>query len=142
MNTREGMRRLGIVLGVVGGGIGGFFGYIDAQNLWNTHMAHKKFESLMALPAVQEATGFTRVTAEGLTTLEEERLKLEQAGDPRAAKVMAAQKVIIARLYGRRSQLSVEIAAIVEELARRFGVAQQVDYLDEITVSVNLEGIK
>ena len=114
MNAREGMRRLGIVLGVVGGVIGGFFGYSDAQNLWNTRTAHRKFESLMALPAVQEATRFT---TEDISALQEELLKLEQAGDPRAAKVMAAQKALIAELYRRRSQLPREKAAIVEELA-------------------------
>lgn len=52
MNAREGMRRLGIVLGILGGIAGGFFGYTDVQNVWTSH---RKFESLLASPTVQKA---------------------------------------------------------------------------------------
>ena len=65
MNTREGMRRLGIVLGVLGGVLGGFFGYSDAQNLWNTRMTHRKFESIMALPTMQKVAKADWVTVSG-----------------------------------------------------------------------------
>lgn len=34
MNVGEGVRRLGIVLGLVGGAIGVLFGYESAQHLW------------------------------------------------------------------------------------------------------------
>ena len=47
MNLREGMRRLGIVLGIAGGVIGVIFGYDDAAHLWNMHIAHQKFDVLM-----------------------------------------------------------------------------------------------
>jgi hypothetical protein len=52
MNVREGMRRLGIVLGVVGCAIGILFGYESARQLWDVHTAHQRFESLMASPTM------------------------------------------------------------------------------------------
>ena len=50
MNVGEGFRRVGIVLGVVGSAIGILSGYESAQTLWNTHITHQRFESLMASP--------------------------------------------------------------------------------------------
>jgi hypothetical protein len=52
MNVGEGLRRLGIVLGFVGGAIGVLPGYEGAWNLWNAHVTHKGFESLMASPTM------------------------------------------------------------------------------------------
>ena len=50
MNVGEGFRRVGIVLGVVGSAIGILSGYESAQTLWNAHITHQRFESLMASP--------------------------------------------------------------------------------------------
>jgi len=54
MNVREGMRRLGILLGACGGILGAFLGYSDARTTWDTHVAHGRFESLMASPIMQK----------------------------------------------------------------------------------------
>ena len=54
MNVREGMRRLGILLGVCGGILGGFIAYSTAETLWNTGAAYRKFASLMASPAMHK----------------------------------------------------------------------------------------
>lgn len=51
MNVREGMRRLGIVFGLLGGIAGGFVGYGDVQKVWTLH---RQFDSLTALPSVQK----------------------------------------------------------------------------------------
>ena len=59
MNFREGMRRLGILLGAAGGIVGGFLAFVpdfgNATGLWNTLTAHRKFEAAMTLPTVQKA---------------------------------------------------------------------------------------
>jgi hypothetical protein len=52
MNVREGARRLGIVIGVLGGTLGAFAGYPSARDLWNARAASKKFDSLMASPTM------------------------------------------------------------------------------------------
>jgi hypothetical protein len=52
MNIREGARRLGIVLGALGGTVGAFAGYPSARDLWNARAAGKEFESLMASPTM------------------------------------------------------------------------------------------
>ncbi len=65
MNVREGMRRLGLLLGVSGGIMGGFLGYSDAQNLCNVWTAHRKFESLMALPTTQKVAHAASVYQSG-----------------------------------------------------------------------------
>jgi hypothetical protein len=48
MNFREGMRRLGVVLGVAGSVIGIMSVYESSHGLWNAHIGHQRFESLMA----------------------------------------------------------------------------------------------
>lgn len=53
MNVREGTRRLGVLLGVLGGVIGAFAEYPNGLALWNARQTHKRFESLMASPAMQ-----------------------------------------------------------------------------------------
>jgi hypothetical protein len=59
MNFREGMRRLGILLGAAGGIMGGFLAFVpafgNAPGVWNALTAHRKFEAAMALPTVQKA---------------------------------------------------------------------------------------
>jgi hypothetical protein len=58
MNFREGMRRLGILLGAAGGIMGGFLAFVpafgNAPGVWNTLTAHRKFEAAMMLPTVQK----------------------------------------------------------------------------------------
>jgi hypothetical protein len=46
MNAREGMRRLGLVLGVLGCVVGGVFGYLDLQNVWSSHTKFERLQSL------------------------------------------------------------------------------------------------
>ena len=53
MNTREGLRRLAIALGIIGAILGGVFGYNKTNIMWRAHTAHKRFEALVARPAVQ-----------------------------------------------------------------------------------------
>jgi hypothetical protein len=60
MNLREGMRRLGILLGVSGGILGGCLAYSDARATWDNHTAHRKFESLMASPTMQKVAEAAR----------------------------------------------------------------------------------
>lgn len=52
MNIGEGLRRLGIVLGVVGILLGAIYGYEDARAVWSLHIAHQRFESLMTSPTM------------------------------------------------------------------------------------------
>jgi hypothetical protein len=54
MNVREGMRRLGILVGTCGGILGGCLAYSDARTTWDNHTAHRKFEFLMASPTMQK----------------------------------------------------------------------------------------
>ncbi len=49
MNIREGMRRVGIVLGALGCVAGGGLGYWSLQEVWR---AHTRFERLQALPVM------------------------------------------------------------------------------------------
>src|SRR5262245_31567621 len=65
MNAREGMRRLGILLGVSGGILGGFLGCSDAQDLWSHWNAHRQFESLMALPVTQKVASAAKIHQSG-----------------------------------------------------------------------------
>lgn len=55
MNVREGMRRLGILLGVWGGIVSGLLAYRDAKAAWDRHTAFRRFESLMASPTMRKA---------------------------------------------------------------------------------------
>src|SRR5258706_3480824 len=58
MNIREGMRRLGAVLSVVGAVGGGYLGYlsgIDAwSDAWQTYKDQRTFESVMAMPIAKK----------------------------------------------------------------------------------------
>jgi hypothetical protein len=51
MNFKEGMRRVGIVLGLLGGITGGVFGYSELQNAWGLHT---RFKRLQALPVMHD----------------------------------------------------------------------------------------
>lgn len=51
MNAIEGMRRVGIVLGILGSIIGGVIGYSDLQTVWSSH---RKFERLQSLAVMNE----------------------------------------------------------------------------------------
>jgi hypothetical protein len=56
VNIKEGMRRVGILLGVAGGLFGGVLAYLEGQSLWNARAAHLRFESVMASPTMQQIT--------------------------------------------------------------------------------------
>ena len=64
MNVREGMRRLGILLGACGGILGGCLAYSDARATWDNHTAYRKFASLMASPTVQKVAEAARDDAD------------------------------------------------------------------------------
>ena len=66
MNIREGMRRIGILLGVSGGLLGGSLAYSEAQNLWTTRAAHKKFEFLMTTPTMQKVAKDMKIDYDAL----------------------------------------------------------------------------
>ena len=51
MNFKEGMRRVGIVLGLLGGITGGVLGYSELQNAWSLHT---RFKRLQALPVMDD----------------------------------------------------------------------------------------
>lgn len=53
INVREGVRRLSIVLGILGAILGTLAAFPSARDLWDARMASKRFESLTALPEVQ-----------------------------------------------------------------------------------------
>ena len=57
MNAKEGMRRLGILLGTLGAVTGGFLAYLSAQPIWNSH---RKFEAIMRTPTGQSLTKATK----------------------------------------------------------------------------------
>lgn len=52
MNIREGMRRLGILLGITGGVVGGCFSYTGAKTVWQEYTEYKSFTSSMASPTM------------------------------------------------------------------------------------------
>jgi len=54
VNAREGMRRLGILLGICGGILGGCLACSDAKVAWDTYVAYRRFASLMAYPTMQK----------------------------------------------------------------------------------------
>ena len=60
MNVREGMRRLGILLGVSGGILGGCLAYSDAKAAWDSHAAYRAFESRMASSTMQKVAKAAR----------------------------------------------------------------------------------
>lgn len=53
MNVMEGMRRLALLLGVVGAIFGGIFSYVEFQNLLNQKARHDRFEQLANSDVVQ-----------------------------------------------------------------------------------------
>src|ERR1017187_6384310 len=57
MNFREGMRRTGIVLGILGACAGGVLAYADASPLWQAWHEHRRLQALLATPTVRRATG-------------------------------------------------------------------------------------
>jgi hypothetical protein len=57
MNLKEGMRRVGIVLGLLGACAGSVLAYADASSLLKTWREYKRFQALLATPTVRRATG-------------------------------------------------------------------------------------
>ena len=54
MNITEGMRRIAIALGGLGGIAGAFAGYQIAHEVWETRSAHNRFESLADSAVIQK----------------------------------------------------------------------------------------
>jgi hypothetical protein len=54
MNVREGMRRLGLVVGVLGAGAGAVGGYIKLQPLLAQRGQYERFQVLVSAPTVQK----------------------------------------------------------------------------------------
>jgi hypothetical protein len=61
-NLREGMCRVGIVLGILGFIAGGIFGYLQLQIVWTRHT---EFERLSSLGVMREATKAVRDYRDG-----------------------------------------------------------------------------
>jgi hypothetical protein len=57
MNFREGFRRTGILLGILGACAGAVLTYATAPPAWRAWREHKKFESLLTTTTVRKATG-------------------------------------------------------------------------------------
>jgi len=57
MNLKEGMRRTGILIGVLGACAGVVLAYADALPLWSTWREHRRFQALLDTPTVRKATG-------------------------------------------------------------------------------------
>jgi hypothetical protein len=57
MNLKEGLRRTGIVLGVLGACAGCVLAYADAAPLWRTWGEYKRFQALLGTPTVRRASG-------------------------------------------------------------------------------------
>ncbi len=68
MNLKEGTRRLGIVLGILGGVLGTFIAYQNGVDLWHTHVAHKRFESLLGSPTMLKVVKTEALSQESLST--------------------------------------------------------------------------
>ncbi len=68
MNLKEGTRRLGIVLGILGGVLGTFVAYQNGVDLWHTHVAHKRFESLLGSPTMLNVVKTETLLQESLST--------------------------------------------------------------------------
>ena len=54
MNLREGMRRIGMVLGVAGAIIGGVAGYASASTTWQSRASARQFQYLRSCPTVEK----------------------------------------------------------------------------------------
>ena len=54
MNIREGMRRVGILLGAAGALVGGAVAFSQSQTVWGLRARHRRFEAVMATPTMQK----------------------------------------------------------------------------------------
>jgi len=57
MNLKEGFRRTGILLGVLGATAGVVLAYVTAPPLWQTWREHEKFQALLTTPMVRSVSG-------------------------------------------------------------------------------------
>ncbi|MEQ1883720.1 MAG: hypothetical protein ABL967_01575 [Bryobacteraceae bacterium] len=55
MDIREGMRRLSLVVGFLGGSAGGFLVYPEVKPTWDACMYYRNFSDAASLPTVQKA---------------------------------------------------------------------------------------
>lgn len=82
MNFREGTRRLGIVLGVLGGSIGAFEGYLSARDLWNAGTGSRKFESLMDSPTMLKVARAAKDCVQSRFYQNRTKAKPDKSGGP------------------------------------------------------------
>lgn len=54
VNVEKGIRRLALLLGILGALVGLWFGYGTVRILWGAHVVHERFSALFARPAVQK----------------------------------------------------------------------------------------
>lgn len=60
MNVNEGLRRLGIVLGLLGAIAGGIAGFRVGRPAWSAFAAHRRFQSVLSSPTMVRASGAIR----------------------------------------------------------------------------------
>ncbi len=60
MNVREGMRRLGLVAGVLGAGFGAYLAYSQLQPLQKQRAQYRTFQSLISSPGVEKEIEFLK----------------------------------------------------------------------------------
>lgn len=66
MNIRKGVRRLGIIAGLLGCAFGGLAAADVFRGLWNSRANHERFRSLVASPTIREASAYAaNLTAQG-----------------------------------------------------------------------------
>lgn len=56
MNFKEGMRRVGVLLGLAGAVVGGLFAHGQVTQLWAIHSANREFETALGSPTVRSVT--------------------------------------------------------------------------------------
>jgi len=62
MNVREGMRRLGLVVGVLGAGVGAAVAYMQLQPLLTQRAQYKSFQALVSSPTVKKEIELLKVS--------------------------------------------------------------------------------
>lgn len=115
MNFKEGMRRLGLLLGVCGGILGGCLACSGAKATWDNLTAYRKFESLMASPTMQKVAKAARDYQKEAWAKYRETPAAQPAASPRdpweeAAKQNKAGQTRQAKIASKLGAISVEKA--------------------------------
>lgn len=126
MNIKEGTRRLGVVLGILGGAAGVYIGYAQEQPLWKARAAHSRLESVMALPTMQKVAKAARDYQNDWF--------VRNAPHPFSGRVDYGALATLPRGYVLDPPAKKDIFDTVEN--------EQLERTESILVSVNLDGIK